>query len=64
MSVTGDESNAYVKVAANPTTGDVALGVTVNSVDAANGGAAGLATDAYVREQIAAAAMVWQEGSF
>ena len=64
MSVTGDESNAYVKVVADPTTGDVALGVTVASVDAANGGAAGLATDAYVREQIAAAAMVWEEGSF
>lgn len=64
MSVTGDESNAYVKVVADPTTGDVALGVTVASVDAANGGAAGLATDAYVREQIAAAAMVWEDGSF
>lgn len=64
MSVTGDESNAYVKVAANPTTGDVALGVTVASVDAANGGAQGLATDAYVREQIAAAALVWESGSF
>jgi hypothetical protein len=53
MSVTGDESNAYVKVSANPTTGDVVLGVTVKDVDAADGGADGLATDAYVREQIA-----------
>lgn len=44
--------------------GDVNVSVEVTSVDAKDGGAKGLATDAYVREQIAAAAMVWEEGSF
>lgn len=38
--------------------------VSATVVKSANGGDAGLATDAYVREQIAAAAMVWEEGSF
>ena len=38
--------------------------VSATVVKGANGGDAGLATDAYVREQIAAAAMVWEEGSF
>jgi hypothetical protein len=38
--------------------------VSATVVKGANGDDAGLATDAYVREQIAAAAMVWEEGSF
>lgn len=64
-SVDASTSSAHVTVA--PTTasdGAVTVTVDVASVDAANGGAAGLATDAYVREQVSAAAMVWQEGSF
>jgi hypothetical protein len=38
--------------------------VSATVVKGANGDDAGLATDAYVREQIAAAAMVWEDGSF
>lgn len=38
--------------------------VSATVVKGAKGDDAGLATDAYVREQIAAAAMVWEEGSF
>lgn len=64
-SVTATTSSAHVTVA--PTTaasGEVSLTVDVASVDAAEGGAAGLATDAYVREQVAASALCWMEGSF
>lgn len=60
-SVTASTSSAHVTV--TPTTasdGAVTVTVDVASVDAANGGAAGLATDAYVREQIAASALTWQ----
>lgn len=38
--------------------------VSATVVKGANGSDAGLATDAYVREQIAAAALVWENGSF
>lgn len=38
--------------------------VSATVVKGANGGDAGLATDAYVREQITAAALVWEDGSF
>ena len=38
--------------------------VSATVVKGANGGDAGLATDAYVREQITAAALAWEEGSF
>lgn len=60
-SVTASTSSAHVTV--TPTTasdGAVTVTVDVASVDAANGGAAGLATDAYVQEQIAASALTWQ----
>lgn len=64
-SVTASTSSAHVTVA--PTTaasGEVSLTVDVASVDATEGGATGLATDAYVREQVAASALCWMEGSF
>lgn len=67
-SVTASTTSAHVTVA--PTTasdGAVTVTVDVTSVDAsADFGveAVGLATDAYVREQIGAAALCWQEGSF
>lgn len=54
----------HVSIIQPSNTGDVNVSVEVTSVDAKDGGAKGLATDAYVREQIAAAAMVWEEGSF
>ena len=38
--------------------------VSATVIKSTNGGDAGLATDAYVREQIATTAMVWEEGSF
>lgn len=38
--------------------------VSATVVKGANGSDAGLATDAYVRERIAAAALVWEDGSF
>ena len=38
--------------------------VSATVVKGANGDDAGLATDAYVREQITAAALVWEKGSF
>lgn len=53
-SVAASTSSAHVTVA--PTTaseGAVTLTVDVASVDAADGGSTGLATDAYVREQVA-----------
>lgn len=54
----------HVNIIQPSNTGDVNVSVEVTSVDAKDGGAKGLATDAYVREQIAAAAMVWEDGSF
>jgi hypothetical protein len=53
-SVTASTSSAHVTVAPTTTTeGDVTVTVDVASVDAADGGSTGLATDAYVREQVA-----------
>ena len=64
-SVAASTSSAHVTVAPTiASDGAVTVTVDVASVDAANGEAAGLATDAYVREQVADAALVWQKGSF
>lgn len=64
-SLTASTSSAHVTVSpVSAAKGEVTVTVDVTSVDAANGGAAGLATDAYVREQVAASALCWMEGSF
>ena len=63
-SLTVRTNSNHVNIIQPSNKGDVNVSVEVTSVDAKVGGAKGLATDAYVREQIAAAAMVWEEGSF
>jgi hypothetical protein len=61
--LTASTTSAHVTVTpVEASKGEVTVTVDVASVDATTEGytAAGLATDAYVREQIAAAAMVWE----
>lgn len=62
--VSDGDTTDFVEIAETTEGSHKNYAVSATVVKGANGGDAGLATDAYVREQIAAAAMVWEEGSF